>query len=385
MEKISKRRFLRMCMAGSAAMLAGWDPVRLMAKSLSGPAPPASTPPAGPGKFSKETPYSIVTPKGIRCQICPNACTLKEGAESTCRTKTVWNGKLYSIAYGNPCSVHSDPVEKKPLYHFLPNTTTFSLATAGCNFACLNCQNWEISQQSPKDTGNTEMFPAPVVEEALRNKARSVAYTYSEPVAFYEYMYDTARLARSKGLKNVLVSNGYINEKPLRDLCKYLDAANINLKSFSEEIYARLNSGSLRPVLNTLKILREEGVWLEITNLVIPGWTDDLGMIKEMCDWLVLNGFAGYPLHFIRFFPMYKLTNLPYTPVDVLEKARDIALKTGLHYVYIGNVPNTAAEHTYCPKCKKIVVERRGFTTRAVNLNHGNCKFCNTRISGVWE
>ncbi|HNW74637.1 MAG TPA: AmmeMemoRadiSam system radical SAM enzyme, partial [Bacteroidales bacterium] len=214
---------------------------------------------------------------------------------------------------------------------------------------------------------------------------KSIAYTYSEPIAFYEYTFDTARLARARGIKNLLISNGYINEKPLRDLALYLDAANINLKSFSDDIYARLNGGSLQPVLQTLKILKELGVWLEITNLVVPSWTDKPDMIAEMCAWLMNNGFADTPLHFSRFHPLYKLTGLPYTPLSILEKARDIALKAGIRFVYIGNVPGTPAENTYCPKCKKTVIERRGFNISQNNLKNAACKFCNTPIAGVWQ
>jgi pyruvate formate lyase activating enzyme len=384
-KRISKRQFLRTGLAGIGAILAGLQPVHLLAKKLISPDPADMLAAGGPGKFSKESPYAIVTPKGVKCQICPNNCILKEGADSICRTHVVKDGKLYTIAYGNPCSVHTDPVEKKPLFHFLPATSSFSIATAGCNFACLNCQNWEISQQSPKETRNFELFPGRVVEEALKKASRSIAYTYSEPIAFYEYTYDTARLARARGLKNLLISNGFINEKPLRDLSKYLDAANINLKSFSEETYARLNGGSLQPVLNTLKTLKSEGVWLEITNLIIPGWTDDMNMIREMCDWLVANGFADTPLHFIRFFPLHKLTSLPYTPLETLDRAWNIAMKAGIRYVYIGNVAGTPAENTYCPGCKKPVIERRGFSILSKNLNAGSCKFCNTKIAGVWD
>jgi len=381
----SKRRFFKYSLAGIGGALAGLNPIDILANKLTNMEHLNVPPMIGPGKFSKESPYAVVTPKGVKCQICPNNCILREGFDSICKTHIVKDDKLYTIAYGNPCSVHIDPIEKKPLFHFLPATPSFSIATAGCNLACLNCQNWEISQQSPKDTSNIELFPAKVVEEAIAKGCKSIAYTYSEPIAFYEYTYDTARLAKARGIKNLLISNGYINEKPLLDLSKYLDAANINLKSFSEEIYAKLNGGSLQPILNTLKILKAAGVWLEITNLVVPGWTDDLNMIREMCEWLVKNGFSDSPLHFSRFHPLYKLTSLPYTPLPTLEKAREIALKTGIHYVYIGNVPGTTAENTYCPECKKIVIERRGFSILANNLKLGACKFCNTRISGVWE
>ena len=384
--KISKRDFLRYSALGLGAAAAGLNSAKALAKGMIGK---GAASPFAPSedlwKWSHESPYYIQTARGVKCQICPNNCILKEGQESLCRTHVVKDGKLYSIAYGNPCTVHIDPIEKKPLFHFLPATHSYSIATAGCTFACLNCQNWEISQESPKNTRNVDLMPFHVMEEAVSNGCRSVAYTYAEPIAFYEYMYDSARFVKARGLKNLLISNGFINEKPLRDLCKYIDAANINLKSFSEEIYAKLNGGSLQPVLNTLKIMKEEGVWLEITNLVVPNWTDKTEMITEMSDWLVKNGFQDYPLHFIRFFPLYKLTNLPYTPLDILDKAREIALKAGMNYVYLGNVPGSPAENTYCPKCKKTVIERRGYTILTNNLKNSCCNSCGTKIHGVWS
>jgi pyruvate formate lyase activating enzyme len=292
---------------------------------------------------------------------------------------------MYSIAYGNPCAVHIDPIEKKPFFHFLPSTRAYSIATAGCNLACLNCQNWDISQVSPKETENYDLMPALVVEECLNSRCESIAYTYSEPTTFYEYAYDTAKLARAKHIKNVWKSNGYINEEPLRALCKYLDAANIDLKSFDDDIYVKLNGGRLAPVLRALKIFHEEHVWLEITNLIIPSWTDNLDMIQKMCGWLVENGLRDYPLHFSRFNPLYKLYQLPMTPVSILEKAREIAVKTGIRYAYVGNVPRHWAEHTYCHKCGKMIVERRGFRILSNHLEHGKCKFCSDTIPGVWS
>jgi pyruvate formate lyase activating enzyme len=311
-------------------------------------------------------------------------CLLRNGDKSICHTRVNIGNKLYTIAYGNPCTVHVDPIEKKPLFHFLPSSRSYSIATAGCTLACLNCQNWEISQVSPNDTTNYDLFPTQVVEEAIKNSCQSIAYTYSEPLAFYEYTYDTAKLAKAKGLKNLLISNGYINEKPLRDLAKHLHGANINLKSFSDDIYMRLNGGKLQPILDTLKILKEENVWLEITNLIVPTWTDNIDMIKKMSDWLVKNGLYDYPLHFIRFHPMYKLTQLPETPVSILEKARDIAMKAGMKYVYVGNVPGHQAENTYCHKCKKMIIERRGFAIISNNITNGHCKFCNEKLPGIW-
>jgi pyruvate formate lyase activating enzyme len=280
--------------------------------------------------------------------------------------------------------VHIDPIEKKPFYHVLPSSRAFSIATAGCNFACLNCQNWEISQKSPKETLNIDLMPASVVEACLKNNCESIAYTYAEPTVFYEYVYDTARLAKASGIKNVYKSNGYINEQPLRMLCKYLDAANIDLKGFTESTYLKLNAGKLAPVLRTLQVLKEEGVWLEITNLIIPSWTDDMKTIRNMCKWLVANNLDENPLHFSRFSPLHKLTQLPSTPLLTLQKARETALSEGMKYVYIGNVPGANLEDTICPKCKKTVVERKGFRVIQNNIVDGKCKFCGYKVAGVW-
>jgi len=336
-------------------------------------------------KWSKEAYHYTKLGKNVQCNVCPNKCILEENDRSICRNKVNKNKKLYTIAYGNPCSVHVDPIEKKPLFHFLPQSLAFSIATAGCNFRCLNCQNWTISQMQPEQTTNHDLMPKQIVENAIKNKCSSIAYTYSEPTAFYEYMYDTSKIASSNQIKNLWITNGYMNEEPLRDLCNYLDAANVDLKSFKEEIYNELNSGSLNPVLNTLKTLKQEKKWFEITNLVIPSWTDDFGMIKEMCQWLHKNGFDDYPLHFSRFSPQYKLMHLPPTSVSTLNKAREIAIDQGIKFVYIGNVPGSKAKNTYCPKCSKIVIRRKGYTITENNLTNGSCKFCGEKIPGVWE
>jgi pyruvate formate lyase activating enzyme len=335
-------------------------------------------------KWSTEAIFWEDTPIGVKCLVCPNECTLKPGEKSQCRNRINHLGKLYSIAYGNPCAVHVDPIEKKPLFHFFPGTNAFSLATAGCNFACLNCQNWTISQASPTDTKNADLMPEAVIEACKGNNCRSVAFTYSEPTTFFEYMYDTARMARSANLKTSMHSNGYINEKPLTALCEWLDAANIDLKSFNNQLYLKLSGGKLEPVLNTLKTLKKEGVWLEITNLIIPGWTDDLNMIRTMCKWLVDNGLMDVPLHFSRFMPQHKLTQISPTPVNMLIEAREIALNAGMYYVYIGNAPGIDAENTYCPNCKTMVIERKGYKVSRMNLKGSNCT-CGQKIHGIWN
>ena len=329
--------------------------------------------------------FQTDTPKGTRCLICPNECTLKEGELSDCRNRKVYNGKLYTIAYGNPCAIHIDPIEKKPLYHFLPSSAIFSIATAGCNLACLNCQNWTISQVSPTETRNYDLMPDKVVAAALENNCKSIAYTYSEPVTFYEYVYDTGHLAHAAGLKNVFVSNGFINREPLEKLCTVIDAANIDLKSMDDSVYLKLNAGKLQPILDSLKTFKDNGVWLEITNLVIPSWTDDMDMIKEMCAWLANNGFAETPLHFSRFHPQYKLQKLPATPVSTLESAYSIAKSEGLKYTYIGNAPGNDATDTYCPTCNKILVNRTGYRIQENHIEKDRCRFCGEPIPGIWK
>jgi len=383
---ISKREFLKKSASGLGLIACSICGHSLLANSKTSRFLPNESPQTNEiDQWTVKAKYFVNTPKGIKCQICPNECKMLLNEESDCRTRINIDNELYCIAYGNPCAVHIDPIEKKPLYHYYPGSKAFSIATAGCNLACLNCQNWEISQQSPRKTKNYDLPPRKVVQECIDNSCKSIAYTYSDPIAFYEYTFDTAKLAREKGIKNVIVSAGYIYEKPLRDWCQYIDAANIDLKSFSNEIYEMLNAGKLEPVLNTLKILKEENVWLEITNLIIPNWTDDIEMIKEMCGWLAENGFNNTPLHFSRFHPQYKLASLPATPVSILVKAREIAIAEGLNYVYIGNVPGIDAVNTYCPNCNKLIIERKGYNILNFQIKNNKCNFCNAEIQGVWD
>jgi len=353
--------------------------------------------------------HALKLGRNVQCKLCPNDCLLAPGDRGRCRVRVNQDGALYTLAYGNPCSFHVDPIEKKPLMHFLPGTEAFSIATAGCGFRCLNCQNWDISQRKPEETKDPRgeavrltpsrlaslrgedvdrlsMFPEDVVALARHLKSRSIAYTYSEPTAWYEYMFDTARLARAEGVKNVWVTCGYIRPEPLEELCGVLDAANVDLKSFDEAVYRRLNSGKLQPILDTLVTLKRRGVWFEVTNLVVPTYTDDLEMIRRMCGWLLEHIGADYPLHFSRFHPAHRLTHLPPTPVEVLTQARETAREMGLRHVYIGNVRGVeGAETTFCPACGKAIVEREAYTVRAVRVVHGACAFCGTPIAGVWS
>jgi pyruvate formate lyase activating enzyme len=289
------------------------------------------------------------------------------------------------MAYGNPCSVNIDPVEKKPLYHFYPGSRAFSIATAGCNLVCLNCQNWSISQISPDKARNYDLMPEQVVSNASEGNCRSIAYTYTEPVTFFEYTYDSAVAARKAGIKNIIKSNGYINPEPLKKLCTVIDAANIDLKSFSDTTYLKLTGGKLQPVLDSLKIYHDSGVWLEITNLIVPQWSDNIDDIGKMCKWLGENGFRNTPLHFSRFYPTYKLEQLPPTPASVLKQAVKIAQSEGMKYVYTGNNPGDEVSDTMCPNCGTAVVTRQGFRVTSENLKGGKCNKCGQAINGIWN
>jgi len=329
--------------------------------------------------------YQEETARGIMCRICPNECVLKEGELSKCNNRKVHDNKLYTLAFGNPCAANVDPVEKKPLYHFLPGSRAYSIATAGCNLVCLNCQNWTISQISPDKTRNFDMSPADVVDACKATGCRSIAYTYSEPVTFYEYAFETATLARKAGIKNIIKSNGYINPEPLKNLCSVMDAANIDLKAITESTYLKLTGGKLQPVLDSLKVYREMGIWLEVTNLVIPSWTDNENEIRALCKWLSSNGFKNTPIHFSRFYPMHKLEQLPPTPVDLLNKAAQIAASEGLLYVYTGNAPGSEISDTKCPECKTTLVKRLGFRVDSNTISGGRCSKCGKVIDGVWN
>lgn len=320
----------------------------------------------------------------VQCELCPTECVLEDYQIGGCKVRMNKGGTLYSLVYGKPCSVAIDPIEKKPFFHVLPATTAFSIATVGCVLGCKFCQNWQISQAKPEDSDSYNLPPADVVRQAVFNGCKTITYTYTEPTVFYEYMYDTAVIARRYGMKNTMHSCGYINEKPLRELAKYLDAADIDLKAFTEDFYGRVCGGRLKPVLDALVVLKSEGVWLEITNLVIPTLNDDMKRVGEMCRWVVANLGSDVPIHFSRFFPYYKLNNLPPTPIEALNDARKAAMDAGMKFVYIGNM-RSEAENTYCPKCRKLLIERVGYFVKQNNIKGSKCGFCNTVVPGVWE
>jgi pyruvate formate lyase activating enzyme len=370
----SKRDFIKKSLAFSAGMMC--FPCKFALSEMTS---------AQPRIYKKIAMFQEETARGIMCRICPNECVLKEGELSKCNNRKVYDSKLYTLAYGNPCSANVDPIEKKPFYHFLPGTRAYSIATAGCNLVCLNCQNWTISQTSPDKTQNYDLMPEKVIEECIKNNCSSIAYTYSEPITFYEYAFETASLARKAGIRNVVKSNGYINAEPLKKLCSVIDGANIDLKAFDESTYLKLTGGKLQPVLDSLKVYKEMGVWLEITNLVVPTWSDNLDEVGKMCKWLSENGFRNTPIHFSRFYPMHKLEQLPATPVEVLYSASRIAEAEGLKFVYTGNAPGDEISNTKCPKCNLTLIVRQGYRIASNLIKDGKCDKCGQQIDGVWQ
>ena len=270
----------------------------------------------------------------VECQLCPHHCRIADGRTGRCRSRKNLDGLLVSEVYGKPCALAIDPIEKKPLYHFHPGTTCLSIACTGCNFRCLNCQNHDISQVAPDDVDHYHLTPQQVVDLCLGHRCPGIAYTYTEPLTYIEYIIDCARLAHEAGLWNILVTAGYVCQEPLADLLPYLDAANIDLKSFSEDIYQRISGGHLSVVLDTILAMRDAGVWIELTNLIIPTVNDDMDMIRQMCQWLVANGLADVPLHFTRFYPRYKMQHLPPTPRSTIQSAHRIAQESGILHVH---------------------------------------------------
>ncbi|PIU57994.1 MAG: AmmeMemoRadiSam system radical SAM enzyme [Deltaproteobacteria bacterium CG07_land_8_20_14_0_80_38_7] len=323
--------------------------------------------------------------KTVRCNLCPNQCVLKPDQIGICKARKNIEGKLVSLVYGLIASKHIDPIEKKPLYHFLPGSKAYSIATTGCNLACKFCQNWQISQIFPWEIKTEKTSPEKVVKDALKSGAKSIAFTYNEPTIFYEYMLDIAKLAHKKGLKIVVISAGYINPEPLKELLPYIDAYKIDFKGFGEDFYQSMTNGHFAPVLETIKTIKKNGVWLELVNLVIPGENDSDEKLKGLISWVKGNLGEDVPLHFTRFHPDYKLTNLPPTPEDTLKKARKMAMDAGLKYVYTGNIYDPEGSTTYCPNNKEPAITRQGFFITQYNLSKdGQCKD-GEKIPGVWE
>jgi len=321
----------------------------------------------------------------VKCLLCAHACVIEEGGRGRCRVRANVRGELRSLVYGRPVALHVDPIEKKPFYHFLPGSQAFSLGTAGCPLACRFCQNWEISQASPEDLPADYLPPSALAERARQVGTPVIAFTYNEPTVFAEYLLDAAREARKRNLRAVLVSCGFMQEAPLQEMIEVLGAIKVDLKGFSPEFYRKVSRADLEPVLRTIRTVARAGRHLEIVNLVVPTLNDAPALLDNLCRWVAGEIGPDVPVHFTRFHPDFQLLNLPPTPVATLERARETALKHGLRYPYVGNVPGHPGNHTYCPSCGKAVIERQGFFVTANHLQAGACAFCGKPVAGVWS
>ena len=321
----------------------------------------------------------------VKCLLCAQGCIIKENENGKCRARININGKLKSLVYGRPISIHIDPIEKKPFYHFLPGSNAFSLATAGCPLSCQFCQNWEISQAKPEDFQVKYVPPEELVESSHSQNVPVIAFTYNEPTVFTEYLTDTARQAKKKNIRSILISCGFMNEEPLKEMCEVLDAIKIDLKGFSENFYRKVCSAELQPVLRSIKQISKSKTHLEIVNLVVPTLNDSDKMLTDLAEWITGEIGPDVPIHFTRFHPDYKLLNLPPTPIATLERSREIAMSKGIHYAFVGNVPGHPGNCTYCPRCGKEIIKRTGLFTTEIHLKNGRCEYCNYAIAGVWK
>ena len=331
-------------------------------------------------RYIKEARYYEKHPhKKIECTLCPRGCVIDDRERGYCGVRENRDGTYYTLVHSRACSAHIDPIEKKPFFHVYPGTIAFSIATAGCNV------NWEISQVRPEQVRSVYLPPRRLAAVAKENRCTSIAYTYTEPVIFYEYMMDSAEAGHAEGVKSVVVTGGYIQQDPLKELCRNVDAIKVDLKAFSEKYYKELVNGELRPVLDGLVTMRKQGMWTEIVYLVVPTLNDSDAELRELGRWVKSELGPDVPLHFSRFYPQYLLKNLPPTPLKTLERAKAIADGEGLHYVYIGNVPGHPAESTYCPKCHRVLVERTGYLIKEIHIHNGKCRYCGQEIAGLWQ
>ena len=320
----------------------------------------------------------------VRCGLCARACTILPGQAGGCRARFNLGGELRSLVYGRPLALHRDPIEKKPFYHFLPGTLALSLGTAGCPLHCRFCQNWQISQARPEDQDVPAHTPAELAAAAVAYHDPVIAFTYNEPTVQAEYLLDVASVARAQGVRSVLVSCGYMSEAPLAEMCRALAAVKIDLKGYSPEFYREVCGADLSAVLRSIRQAGHSGVHLELVNLVVPTLNDSPSMLEGLARWVVGELGPDVPVHFTRFHPDYLLQNLPPTPVATLERARELAMAAGIHYAYVGNVPGHPGNHTYCPRCGKVVVARSSFFVTALDVRDGRCRFCGQPIAGVW-
>jgi len=382
---IGRRQFISQCLKCSSAIAAASFADSSCLFSIIPNEANAGFPKATDLSHVKASYYKKLSEREVECTLCPRQCRVSPLERGYCGVRENDNGEYYTLVYSRPCSLNVDPIEKKPLFHFLPGTNAFSLATAGCNVNCKFCQNWNISQVRPEQVDNYNLSPSDIAKLAKNNLCPTIAYTYSEPVIFYEYMYDCAVNGHKEGIRSVAITGGYIQREPLIKLLKILDAVKIDLKAFIDSFYKEYVNGELKPVLDSIITIHDAGMWIELVYLVIPTLNDNPDDIKRMCSWITENLGADVPLHFTRFHPMYLMKNLPPTPVSTLEKLHNIAKHNGINFVYVGNVPGHKYEHTYCPDCQKIIIERRGYNLGEFHIIDGKCEYCHSLIPGVWS
>ncbi len=328
--------------------------------------------------------YRKLPDREVECELCPRKCRLGDRERGYCGVRENVGGVYHTLVYGKACALNVDPIEKKPFFHFLPGTNALSLATAGCNVNCKFCQNWQISQVRPEQVDHFDLPPPSVAGQAADYRCPTIAYTYTEPIVFFEYMFDSAVEARKKGVRNVVVTGGHVLHEPLEALIEVVDAIKVDLKAFTQDFYSEYVRGELQPVLDAIRTISRSGVWLEIVYLVIPALNDGPGEIREMAKWVKTEAGPHVPLHFSRFHPTYLVKNIPPTPVSTLEKAYDIAREEGLQFVYVGNVPGHPGESTSCPACRRTVIRRTGYVIEEVRLQNGACEYCRTPVPGIW-
>ena len=378
---VDRRSFMMCALASGAALGIGEFPAPLAAQPLLGGAQKQDD-----AQFIVEAKfYQKLENKKIKCKLCPRECTVGDRERGYCGVRENRGGTYYSLVHSRVCAAHVDPIEKKPLFHYLPGTVAFSLATAGCNVNCKFCQNWDISQSRPEQIPAEYTPPQRVADLAKQYGCPTIAYTYSEPVVFSEFLMDAADAGHAAGIRSVVVSNGYMQVESLKAAYGKMDAVKIDLKAFTESYYSNVVTGELKPVLDSLVTLRKMDKWTEIVYLVVPTLNDDDAGFQGLARWIKANLGVDVPLHFTQFHPEYLLKNLPITPVPTLERAKAIADAEGLHYVYIGNVPGHPAQNTYCPNCRKMLVERVGFTASQNLIRKDCCPFCQHPIPGVWH
>jgi pyruvate formate lyase activating enzyme len=377
---LDRRSFLKCALASGAALGVGEFAPPFVATSWAGPQKQDDSRFTVEAKF-----YQKLQNKKIKCKLCPRECTVGDRERGYCGVRENRGGAYYTLVHSRVCAAHIDPVEKKPLFHYLPGTLAFSLATAGCNVNCKFCQNWDISQVRPEQVPAEYAPPKLVAELAKQHECPTIAYTYSEPVVFSEYLMDAADAGHEAGIRSVAVSNGYMQEEALKTAYGKMDAVKIDLKAFTESYYKDVVVGELKPVLDSMVTLRKMNKWTEIVYLVVPTLNDSDAEFRGLARWIKTNLGVDVPVHFTQFHPQYLLKNLPITPVPTLERAKAIADAEGLHYAYIGNVPGHPGQNTYCPKCRRMLVERVGFTASQMLIRKGRCPFCEQPIPGVWH